>query len=47
LEILKYGEEHRKFRERLRGFFDREVIPHADEWDRNHHFPYEIGRAHV
>jgi len=44
LEILKYGEEHRKFRERLRGFFDKEVIPHADEWERSGMVPRSLWR---
>jgi acyl-CoA dehydrogenase len=42
LEILKYGEEHRKFRERLRGFFDKEVIPYADEWERSGMVPRSL-----
>ncbi|PKN23410.1 MAG: acyl-CoA dehydrogenase [Deltaproteobacteria bacterium HGW-Deltaproteobacteria-21] len=44
MEILKYGEEHRKFRERLRGFFDKEVIPHADEWERSGMVPRSLWR---
>jgi acyl-CoA dehydrogenase len=34
MEILKYTDEHRKFRERIRLFFEQEVTPHADEWER-------------
>ncbi|MDD5206672.1 MAG: acyl-CoA dehydrogenase family protein [Desulfobacterales bacterium] len=44
MEILKYGEEHRKFREKLRGFFDKEVIPHADEWERSGMVPRSLWR---
>jgi acyl-CoA dehydrogenase len=34
MEILKYTEEHRKFRERLRGFFETEVTPQVREWEK-------------
>ena len=44
MEILKYGEEHRKFREKLRGFFDKEVIPYADEWERSGMVPRSLWR---
>ena len=33
MEILKYREEHRKFRESLRNFLEKEVTPHVDEWE--------------
>lgn len=33
MEIIKYTEEHRIFRESLRRFFEKEVIPHVDEWE--------------
>ncbi|MBC8417554.1 MAG: acyl-CoA dehydrogenase family protein [Desulfobacteraceae bacterium] len=33
MEIIKYTEEHRIFREAARRFFAKEVIPHADEWE--------------
>jgi acyl-CoA dehydrogenase len=34
VEILKYTEEHRAFRERVRRFLEKEVTPYADEWER-------------
>ena len=34
MDILKYSEEHRKFKERVRRFFEREVTPFVDEWER-------------
>ena len=33
MEIIEYTEEHRIFREAVRKFFAKEVIPYADEWE--------------
>jgi acyl-CoA dehydrogenase len=33
MEILKYTEEHKIFRDSIRKFFEREVIPYVDEWE--------------
>lgn len=33
MEILPYTEEHRIFRDSLRKFFDREVVPHVEQWE--------------
>ena len=33
MEIIEYTEEHRIFREAVRRFFAKEVIPYADEWE--------------
>ncbi|MBM4327605.1 MAG: acyl-CoA dehydrogenase [Deltaproteobacteria bacterium] len=33
MEIIKYSEEHRIFREALRKFFEREVTPYVEEWE--------------
>ncbi len=33
MEILNYTEEHRIFRQAVRKFCEKEVIPHADEWE--------------
>jgi acyl-CoA dehydrogenase len=35
MEILEYTEDHRKFRERLRRFLEKEVTPHSDEWEKD------------
>jgi len=35
MDILKYTEKHRTFRERLRAFLAKEVTPYADEWEKN------------
>ena len=34
MEILKYSEEHKRFKERVRLFFEREVTPLVDQWER-------------
>jgi acyl-CoA dehydrogenase len=34
MEILEYTEDHKNFRKRLRDFLEREVTPHADEWEK-------------
>ena len=34
MEILEYTKDHRNFRERLRGFLEKEVTPYADEWEK-------------
>jgi len=33
MEILNYTEEHRIFRSTFRKFVEREITPHADEWE--------------
>jgi acyl-CoA dehydrogenase len=33
MEILKYTDEHRMFRDALRRFLAREITPHVDEWE--------------
>jgi acyl-CoA dehydrogenase len=33
VEIISYSEEHRIFRESLRKFFDKEVVPHVEDWE--------------
>lgn len=34
MEILKYTDAHRSFRHRLREFLEKEVSPHASEWEQ-------------
>ena len=34
VDILKYTEEHKKFRKTVREFFEKEVTPYADEWEK-------------
>lgn len=33
MEIIRYAEEHKIFREALRKFFDKEVVPYVEEWE--------------
>jgi len=33
MEIINYTEEHKIFRQALRKFFEKEVIPYVDEWE--------------
>jgi acyl-CoA dehydrogenase len=44
MEIIQYTEEHRIFREALRKFFEKEVIPHADEWEEAGRVPKSVWR---
>ena len=39
-----YTEEHELFRESVRAFAEREIAPHAEEWDRAQEFPRELFR---
>jgi short/branched chain acyl-CoA dehydrogenase len=38
-------EEHESLRKVVRDFAEREIAPHAEAWDRDHHFPVDIVRA--
>ena len=42
MEILHYTEKHNEFRERLRSFLAKEVIPFADEWERDKLVPKSV-----
>ena len=44
MEILNYTEEHKKFRERLRAFLEKEVTPFADQWERDGIVPKSVWR---
>jgi acyl-CoA dehydrogenase len=33
MDIIQYKEEHKIFREAIRKFIDKEVIPHVEEWE--------------
>lgn len=39
-----FTEEHELFRESVRAFAEREIAPHAEEWDRAQAFPRELFR---
>ncbi len=42
MEILKYMEKHKEFRERLRSFFETEVTPNVEQWEKDHIVPREV-----
>ncbi len=44
MEILNYTEDHKAFRERLRSFLAREVVPHVDQWEKDKIVPKEAWR---
>ena len=44
MDILKYTDEHRQFRERLRAFLAAEVTPNVDQWEKDHIVPKEAWR---
>ncbi len=44
MEILKYTEEHNDFRKRLIDFFEKEVTPHAAQWEKDHIVPKSVWR---
>jgi acyl-CoA dehydrogenase len=37
-----FTEEHEELRESVRGFLDRELAPHAQQWEQEHWFPDEV-----
>jgi acyl-CoA dehydrogenase len=39
-----YGEEHEAFRNTVRRFVEREIMPHVDQWDEAEEFPRELYR---
>ncbi|CAN5722104.1 hypothetical protein BH11PSE3_BH11PSE3_38310 [soil metagenome] len=39
-----YTEEHEAFRDTVRRFVERELMPHVDQWDEAEEFPREIYR---
>lgn len=44
MDILKYTDEHKEFRKRLRGFIEKEVKPHVEEWEKNKIVPKSAWR---
>jgi len=41
MDIIKYSEEHRIFRQSVRKFFEKEVIPYVEEWEETGIVPRE------
>ncbi len=44
MDILKYTDEHKEFRKRLREFIEIEVKPHVEEWEKNKIVPKSAWR---
>ncbi len=44
VEILQYTEEHKRFRDRVRVFFEKEVVPYVDEWEEAGIVPKSVWR---
>jgi acyl-CoA dehydrogenase len=44
MDIIQYTEEHRIFRQAVRKFFEKEVIPHVEEWEEAGIVPRSIWR---
>jgi acyl-CoA dehydrogenase len=42
MEIINYSEEHKIFRDSLRKFLEKEVIPHIEEWEEAHIVPRSV-----
>ncbi|MCJ7833008.1 MAG: acyl-CoA dehydrogenase family protein, partial [Deltaproteobacteria bacterium] len=42
MDILKYTEEHRIFREALQKFLEKEITPHVEEWEEAGIVPKDI-----
>jgi len=42
MDILKYTEKHKTFRERLRTFLAKEVTPYAENWEKNKLVPKSV-----
>ncbi len=38
------SEDHEQFRRTVRDFAEKEIAPHAAQWDRDHHFPVDVVR---
>ena len=39
---FELSEDHEALRVVVREFADKEIVPHAAKWDRNHHFPVDV-----
>ncbi len=39
---FELSEEHESFRRVVRDFAEKEIAPHAAQWDRDHHFPVDV-----
>jgi short-chain 2-methylacyl-CoA dehydrogenase len=42
LMSFELSAEHEQFRRTVRDFAEKEIAPHAAQWDREHHFPVDV-----
>jgi butyryl-CoA dehydrogenase len=42
LMSFELSEDHEQFRRSVRDFAEKEIAPHAAQWDRDHHFPVDV-----
>ena len=40
--MFELSREHEEFRRSVRDFAEKEIAPHAAQWDRDHHFPVDV-----
>ncbi|RYP83388.1 acyl-CoA dehydrogenase [Nocardioides guangzhouensis] len=40
--MFELSREHEEFRRSVRDFAEKEIAPHAAQWDRDHHFPTDV-----
>jgi alkylation response protein AidB-like acyl-CoA dehydrogenase len=43
--MFELSAEHEAFRAVVRDFAEREIAPHVERWDRDHHLPVDVVRA--
>ena len=41
---FELSEDHEQFRRTVRDFAEKEIAPHAAQWDRDHYFPVDVVR---
>src|SRR6478672_10567814 len=39
---FELSEDHEQFRRTVRDFAEKEIAPHAAQWDHDHHFPVDV-----
>jgi short-chain 2-methylacyl-CoA dehydrogenase len=39
---FELSDDHEQFRRTVRDFAEKEIAPHAAQWDRDHHFPVDV-----
>jgi butyryl-CoA dehydrogenase len=42
LMSFELSEDHEQFRRTVRDFAEKEIAPHAAQWDHDHHFPVDV-----